>query len=900
MDCTVEGECPRGLGALRGFSEIFGPAVAMFRARAVGLSRGPFGLRSHPQSLLVSMKKLLLALGLIVAICLLYYVSGPSDRGNSAVAGPDAGDDVQVEPTTASLLERESDEGSMASTVRTAAAQADEDASHQAEPEAAPSSTLFTLRGRAIDVHGQPIGGAAVKVNGWRANSDRVLEFGVPDDWEDPQGTTDDDGRFQIAFDPPQAYQFVIDVNCAGFGEVSWRFSSLKPGGSKDLGEFMMQQAGRVTGVLVDEHGEPRLGEFWYVAAFQDGSRKGNAVVDQTTGTFEIESLPPGSVEIYAKSKYKDWSSEAVVPIDAGESATVTLVFKGRISNDQIRVGASWGPLHTIRPDATSFSLTGPGLQEPKGMNDALPGRSGYGGFRGLEPGEYTVTLDDPRFQYESKTGIQPGESVSFKLRGNASLVVDLRGMDGSELADAQFFCVIQGTNRRPNRFSLATLHVEGLADRWHFEGLPAGDYELVVELPGGSASAHDLDPIAPGEVRRVTINLGSVSTISGVVRDERGRPAPGMKVELIWPHEGQDSEFQGVIDRKMTYTEGAGFRVLLDAVTTDAGGSYKLMTARTDPLLVRASNELRATATKRVDLSAGPQDQRLDFELPRLSSVHGRIVGLPEGTSFHGVRFEPEALEIADETHSVLHPWSSWSEDPDGAVKPDGTFVCELSAGRYQPVFMLYPGDGFGVAGVELVRLDDEELVIRAGETLEWTWDAAEVWPPEVQVRVTSLQALGEVEVLIAGHGSAKLEPDGRATLVGVTPGTHVIEVVSTKQNWAYASEPVEVIADHSNEFLVDVPFVEGSLTILDEASSQPLTNTTVSLRVAHGGSLRRTVPLETDASGVLHLTMPPCEFRVDLRRTGGDPEVRDETQGLVRWGLGGPDVSELRLSTP
>ena len=50
-------------------------------------------------------------------------------------------------------------------------------------------------------------------MHGWGGK--RKLKYGVPDDWKDPRGKTDPEGRFALRFRPPRAFQFTLDAKAA-------------------------------------------------------------------------------------------------------------------------------------------------------------------------------------------------------------------------------------------------------------------------------------------------------------------------------------------------------------------------------------------------------------------------------------------------------------------------------------------------------------------------------------------------------------------------------------------------------------------------------------------------------------------------------------------------------------
>ena len=102
------------------------------------------------------------------------------------------------------------------------------------------------MRGGVLFAGDRPALDATVLIRGFVANTDRQIQFGVPENGVDPTGKSGEDGRFEVRFDPPRAYQFLVDVHLPGFAEESWRWSELEPNEVRGLGDILLRPTGSI------------------------------------------------------------------------------------------------------------------------------------------------------------------------------------------------------------------------------------------------------------------------------------------------------------------------------------------------------------------------------------------------------------------------------------------------------------------------------------------------------------------------------------------------------------------------------------------------------------------------------------------------------------------------------
>ncbi len=135
----------------------------------------------------------------------------------------------------------------------------------QVDTTAAPASVSrkeAVMRGRATDEQGNPLRGVAVRLRGWIANHERMAAHERDHGevvWQDPDSsTTGADGQFEVRFQPPPPYQFVLELALAGRSPVNGRWGEIAPGTIKEFGDVVLPRGVPVSGRVVDTDGAPR------------------------------------------------------------------------------------------------------------------------------------------------------------------------------------------------------------------------------------------------------------------------------------------------------------------------------------------------------------------------------------------------------------------------------------------------------------------------------------------------------------------------------------------------------------------------------------------------------------------------------------------------------------------
>jgi protocatechuate 3,4-dioxygenase beta subunit len=204
------------------------------------------------------------------------------------------------------------------------------------------ASKNATLRGRCVDVAGQPLADCTVRLNGWEANDERMdkwlLDHATKPEWQRlPEVRTGLDGAFSFTFWPPPPFQFALDVSHDGRGQMSARWSSLAEGADTKVGDVVMGPGVRVTGRVVDVNGQPQGKEYVMLSrqrgAGLDGrptAVSGEQTVSKPDGTFATYSwLEPGEYEVRTR-EFELESPKALTLTAERPTEDITVIVKAR------------------------------------------------------------------------------------------------------------------------------------------------------------------------------------------------------------------------------------------------------------------------------------------------------------------------------------------------------------------------------------------------------------------------------------------------------------------------------------------------------------------------------------------------------------------------------------------
>ncbi len=767
-------------------------------------------------------------------------------------------------------------------------------AATDAELDTAPEEedSLAHVVGRLLLPSGAPAVDASIKLRGFGANSERRQKYGVPKDWQDLTGTTDAEGRFDLALDPPRAFQFMMDASIAGHSELSWRWSSLPPGSTTDVGAQTFAQGCRVTGKVVGKDGQP-TGVQWFVYGDSTvgASGKGSdstrvvAAADVATGAFELNGVPPGPVELKAHSKKANWIDGPTVQASPDEVATADIVYDGPDLGSTISITTFCRPFH-IFDTPEGLRIVARSADGTEFEAERIQGSSQSFRVQDLAPGSYTIEATSPVHETWTKEGVKPGDRVSIYLRGGARLALTvLDDATGEPVESYRLRVRFNGSRWSPNVFPLLERGKEPPAGGLYGALIP-WDVTLLVDAEGFAPLVLPVGKIDANTTTPAEARLSRGGQVDVLVVDGTGKAAPGAKVTLHPFHEGYDprdvfSGTRALRSASVELTTGSDGRASFEAV---APGSYGL-------LAVAGALDARKDRVEVID--AARISETLNF--PQSGSIAGRLTGGGPG-EFEGLRIRADSLVDSTSDQYFI---GGEVEPGTAPVAADGTFHIEaLRVGTYRMELYLparmVPTSSSSSTGNTGQDAELGEVSVAAGDPTQVTLDASAFVPGAVAI-TASRNGDPAAGLLLriqrakgGGWDGAVLSAEGTTRFDPVFPGQWTISVRSMTDGWVYTHPEILDLAP-GQESAIEISFetARGRVRVFDAATGDPVG----SRQVFASGNLRPT----TDDEGWLDLEFPVGPVTLDGVRSWPEPSTSVVT---LDWGPMGPSVQEVTLT--
>lgn len=755
----------------------------------------------------------------------------------------------------------------------------------------APSPTdahLAELKGRCLLPNGSAAAGASIQVHGWEANDERVIRHGVPENWENPETTTDADGRFSIRFDPPLAYQFVLNARAPGYAKASWRWSEIQPDEVKDLGDIQFLRGGSITGHIVAANGKVQK-DGWTVhaesavggqALLRGGGRdttRGSAPVDAQTGEFKIEDMPPGTTKLTAYSELANWIDGPTVEVRSGEVIAADIRYEGPDNSTRIVVDTFTRPFHPYSDKVQEILLRGQGIEPRRAAKVARSSQSFS--FDSLPPGRYSVEINDPKFLAWSKDGIALGTTVQAQLKGNAAVRLDIVDAQTRQPVVASTVRVrFDKVNFSPNEFLILERGKKAPAGGL-FDGLIPVDQTITVSAEGYADCEVPVPDLKANEVRSLRASMTHGTRIAGRVVVGPAR-APGANVDV----ELEDSHARGNAINISSDLQQA------NRVRTDANGRFAFSMVSPGKHTVRASYSALLSTAVEVDVSDGADKLGLELALPSCSYLVGRLIA-PEGATFEGLSLfagppEADAREPGRQASPFL------KEKVATSIAADGSFRAgPLALGEAQVSLLLagvmIPAGFHSAFGSAAVSVDLGRVTIVAGAENLHDFDVRSIFPGRIAItlRVNGSPAPGPVIEVRADdgriEGAAISGADGKSSTNPLSCKSYRLLVRAVDNAWHYSvPQTVSVKPGETASVSVDVPLVEGVLQLLDDngMAARVVKKVAIWLEGENPPQSSASMQASTDSDGVLHLKLPPGSYRL----YSGEGTIKRDTSSV------------------
>lgn len=731
---------------------------------------------------------------------------------------------------------------------------------------------------------GAPAAAAQLSVRGWGGNSQRIAKYGKPDDWKNLEGEADSEGRFDLAFVPPRAFQFVLEAAMEGHASLSWRWGEIEQGSTVDVGTLTFDPACVIRGRVVDGKGGS-TGINWRVYADESGTRgiggrTGTSVsvpVNAATGDFELVGMPPGMVELKAYSRSANWIDGPTIEVEPGSVATAEIVFDGPDLSSTITVRTFCrGYSGFTNPMEGRIVARDAGGQEF--VAKKIEGSSQSWAIEELPDGVYDLEVTSAVHETWTKTGVRPGEAVDARLRGSAALaltVVD--GGTGQPLTDYRLRLRYENARWFPNVYTIRD-RGRALPPGGLFEGVIPWDITALVDAEGYAVTEHPLGQVKAGTTASAEVGLLRGGTVELRVVNADGTPAARAKVVVHPFHEGYvpGDVFSGPRDQASMNAFRAG---TLDE-SADENGAVTMSAMATGEYGAYAEVGGVTTEDVKFALSEGSRET-VELRLPARGALHGTLTGLESGElETLRIKVQPAGQRLPHGRIRDLTPL-----DGTGDFRVEG-----LAVGEHEVRLLRVPGQGgrHSMGTMQGVVLGN--VTIEPGPPTVRTFDGASLTPGTLKVRVSVNGQSADGHVVhvqgTGGQGSMRATTDdgGHATCEGLFPGEYRVSVNPTDGRWQFfAPMPTTVVAKTESLATVDIETIKGRIRLVAKDTGAPLAELSVNVN---------STVCTTDSDGWLELEAP--EGRVTLMASS--PEGKHWFD-QVAWGPAGPAKTVIEV---
>jgi RNA polymerase sigma-70 factor (ECF subfamily) len=703
------------------------------------------------------------------------------------------------------------------------------------------------------------------------------------------------DGRFDVALSEVDGVRFHLRVARRGCAVARCIVGALTLGGDADVGEVVLPRGCTLRAKLVDARSRP-LSDGWDIGTTADDPQArspdkrwafvDHAAVDARDGTCVL-TVPAGDTRVVATNALcRDQQPSIKVAAVAGKETAVELSYSGPDLSRRLLVQARgvFAQSLAFAPPAESVTVRRASDERAQKCTPSSPGSYL---FDDLDAGDYSIEIDDARFETWTEPRAQPGRVYTATLVGAASAKLSVRGADKQSIQRYGLTVVFPGASFRPNEFELRPKDSEAPADG-RIEGLMPGSSELVVSPDRLVERRVRIDDLRRGETRAITVDYGQSASIEGHVVDREGRELAGVKIELT---SGARAGTVPANDTTLTSVMSRGGAIetsvaITRTATSDAHGRFSFGNLERGTWTVRArfSRWLAADKTVKIDAEVPPE---FDLVRPPGGALAGRIV-LPEGVSASDVELfvDKDFVSVATSEPADLADEGEKAKSPRAVViAADGSFrIGPMAPGSHVlrasiPAAERKDADGRGSRQTFSSIRDLGRFEIADGRDVEQTFDVrARLDDPSARVTI-SVRANGAPvsNVLVTAFGGASrparrpmmiaTDADGRATITIKGRERVQIAVVARELGWVWrSSDSFEGTTGKTTEQKLDVPLAKHAVQLVDARSRAPLATSEVRWSSALPGLSDLGFSAEgngqSDARGRLELALPPGRY--------------------------------------
>jgi RNA polymerase sigma factor (sigma-70 family) len=739
--------------------------------------------------------------------------------------------------------------------------------------------------------------------------------------WGDIQGVVDRAGRFELTFSEEGKETGGLYTLIASYPDLedTW-VSGLRldaESGRSELSVRTMVFDTPETCVLnvriVDKEGGI-LTKDWVVSAKTGGGQIDHpGVLNPDLEVFRIEGLLAGDVAVSAKrgglAVRKLFSR---IPLEAWSETTTHLVYDGLALDRRIIVR-----IRQERRQGQDLGNCKITLLNEIGQTLATsvePVKSRTYHFDDLEPGFYSIRIENERYEPWSMSGIRPGEQVDAHLSGNAA--IHLRIVDretGKLVRGARVWgesVYLVGTTQRVHqyKFQEGTEESDGSL---HLPALVPGSLDLFAEVPGYPRGHAEVRELMPGEERVVVMKLGPAPALLVRVMEADGQtPAAGVEVECKMTSAPPRSS-----DALVLRSSAGPFGSVMSARTDDQGLlRFEGMAEMTYSLTATSGEYLSVQKVIHWSLDESPP---VTLTLPPSGWLEGKLL-LPIDRDLGDFSL---MVQLEGEVRRIPPPGKGPASFNEPQFGPGGAFrIGPLPRGTMK-------------LSLQLLNCDRDSLYLRGMVNLgQYVIEENGTTQARIDLRSNFLGSIG-VRVLVDGvlqdSGTLHLNGGGRTnsralgspeglTFSDVSLGQWHFAYTPSSEGWTHqSSQPITVSSGVHSEVTLRVFLDQRDLLFTDSQTGAPLRASTVTWRGEEVGGVPSqewivipdlstdenpreapgrlsSTPLSltrrafTDSEGRLQLTLPRGRYRF----YNGRVSERDAPHASVLWTGGAGDL--------